>query len=70
MTPVELRLDVPGDLDTVHHEVGDEPVDHGVPHDDTDQACPGQIAFAELGTVQILVDIPRHAPHPRSGHRA
>ncbi|MGX1267186.1 hypothetical protein [Streptomyces phaeoluteigriseus] len=30
MTPVELCLDVLSDLDTVHHEVGDEPVDHGI----------------------------------------
>lgn len=32
-------------------------------HDDADQACPGQIALAELRTVQILVDVPCHAPH-------
>lgn len=61
MTPVELRFDVPGDLDTVHHQVGDEPVDHGVLQDDADQARPGQIALAELRAVQVLVDIPRHA---------
>src|ERR1700723_1591728 len=69
MTPVELCLNVLGDLDTVHHEVGDEPVDHGILHDDADQACPGQIALAELRTVQILVDISCHAPHTRSEHR-
>ena len=51
MTPVELCLDVLGDLDTVNHEVGDEPVDHGILHDDADQACRGQIALAELRTV-------------------
>src|ERR1700753_454593 len=69
MTPVELCLNVLGDLDTVHHEVSDEPVDHGILHDDADQACPGQIALAELRTVQILVDISCHAPHARSEHR-
>ncbi len=66
MTPVELCLDVLGDLDPVHHEVGDEPFDHGVLHDDADQACPGQIALAELCTVQVLVDISFHAPHARA----
>src|SRR5689334_19790084 len=55
-----------GDLDTVHHKVCDELVDHGIPYDDADQACPGQIALAELRTVHIFVDIPRHAPHARS----
>ncbi|GAA0267307.1 hypothetical protein GCM10009539_62650 [Cryptosporangium japonicum] len=67
MTPVELGLDVAGDLDAVHDEVGDEPVDDGVLQHDADQARLGEITFAELGTAEILVDVARHAPHDRSG---
>jgi len=69
MTPVELRLNVLGDLHAVHHKIGDEAVDHGILHDDADQACSGQIALAELRTAQILVDMLCHAPDSSSEHR-
>ena len=61
MASVELGLDVTGHLDAVDHEVGDEPVDLGVLHDDADQAGAGQVALAELGTGQVLLDESLHA---------
>lgn len=63
--PVELGLHVPADVDAVHHQSGDETVDHDVLHHRADEARSGQVALAELRPAQILVDVPDHVSHRR-----
>jgi hypothetical protein len=61
MATVKLGHDVRRHLDAVDHQVAAQPVDHRVLHHHLDQPIATQIAFAELGTCQVLILESRHA---------
>ena len=54
MPPVELGLDRRRHLDSVNHQVADQPVDDSVLHHHPDQTGPSQVALPELGISRVL----------------
>jgi hypothetical protein len=61
MPPVKLGLHVRRHLDSVNHQVPDQPVDRSVLHHHPDQTGAGQVALTKFGIGQVLVLKSRHA---------
>jgi hypothetical protein len=61
MPAVKLGFDVRRHLDSVDHQIRDQPVDHSVLHHHPDQTSASQVTLAELGISQVLVLEARHA---------